>query len=188
MVETERKSIKVWMREVMSSTGMSANEWAVKAGTSPTNITRFLNTESKYIPSARTIAKLASVAKTQPSFGSMPTLSTVPVRNAEGEVVDMINDPSLGKVIAFQMGESTGYGQAGIFSFDYVIVDPDAKINDGDVILIKDQKRGMLCCDKAGDIVLFRGSDHLKNTEYAPRQFKDLDVIGKVIQSIRKFS
>ena len=187
MQNLESKGIKVWMRTFMQQSGMSANEWATKAGTSPTNITRFLNSDSKFIPSARTIAKLASVAKSQPSFGLQAALSTVPVMNADGEIVDMIDDPRKGKVLAFKMGEVTGYGQAGIFSYDYVIVEPNAKINDGDVILIKDKKRGLLCCDKAGDIVLFRGSDHLKFDEFKPRKLKTVEVIGKVIQSIRKY-
>ena len=41
--EQERKALKVWMRGVIQNQKMSAYEWATKAGTSPTNITRFLN-------------------------------------------------------------------------------------------------------------------------------------------------
>lgn len=187
-MDNESKFIRVWMREVMQQTGMSANEWAVKAGTSPTNITRFLNTDSKFIPSARTIAKLAFVAKSQPSFATSATMSSVPVMNADGEIVDMIDDPRKGKVQAFKMGEMTGYGQGGIASWDYIVVAPDEKLNDGDVILIKDKVHGLLCCDKAGDLVVFRASNHTRFDEFKPRKIKNVDVIGKVIQSIRKYS
>jgi len=187
MNDVEVKSIKVWMRQVMSEQGMSANEWATKAGTSPTNITRFLNSDSKFIPSARTIAKLASVSKSQPSFGQGPTVTTVPVLNAKGEVVDMITDPKAGKVRAYQLGEVTGYGQAGIFSYSYVIVVDCSKPKDGDVLLIKDEKDGMLVGDYFDSLIIFRNTNHLTNSERTPRKIKDVEIIGKVIQSIQKF-
>ena len=186
MNDTEVKSIKVWMRQVMQQTGMSANEWATKAGTSPTNITRFLNSDSKFVPSARTIAKLSSVSKSQPSFGQIPTVTTVPVLNAEGVVVDMINDPKIGKVRAYQLGEYTGYGQAGIFSWSYVVVADCKNPVDGDVLLIKDDKYGLLVGEFYDGLLLFRNSDHLVNQERRPRKMKGVEIVGKVIQSIQK--
>jgi hypothetical protein len=177
MNDTEVKSIKVWMRQVMQQTGMSANEWATKAGTSPTNITRFLNSDCKFVPSARTIAKLSSVSRSQPSFGQIPTVTSVPVLNAEGVVVDMINDPKIGKV----------YGQAGIFSWSYVVVAECKKPVDGDVLLIKDDKHGLLVGEFYEGLLLFRNSDHLVNQERRPRKIKNVEIVGKVIQSIQKY-
>lgn len=187
MNDVEVKSIKVWMRQVMSEQGMSANEWATKAGTSPTNITRFLNSDSKFIPSARTIAKLASVSKSQPSFGQGPTVTTVPVLNAKGEVVDMITDPKAGKVRAYQLGLYTGYGQAGIASHSYVIVVDCSKPSNGDVLLIKDSEHGMLVGDVYDGLLIFRNIDSNENHIRMPRKLKDVEIIGKVIQSIQKF-
>lgn len=61
-----RRNIKVWMRDVMASRGWTASQWARRAGTSPTNITRFLQPTASVLPSADTIAKLARVAGSQP--------------------------------------------------------------------------------------------------------------------------
>lgn len=63
-----RRAIRVWMREVLAMKDWSANEWAKRAGTSPTNITRVLAPTSKIIPSAATISKLARVAGSQPKL------------------------------------------------------------------------------------------------------------------------
>lgn len=63
-----RKSIKVWMRETLEQRGWTASDWARKAGTTPTNITRFLDPTSRIVPRADTIFKLASVAGTQPQL------------------------------------------------------------------------------------------------------------------------
>lgn len=66
--DAARRAIKVWMRDVMTSKGWSANEWAKKAGTSPTNITRVLSPSSTIIPSGATISKLARIAGSQPAL------------------------------------------------------------------------------------------------------------------------
>jgi phage repressor protein C with HTH and peptisase S24 domain len=58
----ERRIIELWMRQVLREAGWSAKAWADKAGTTPTNITRFLKIKSSPLPSARTLMKLASVA------------------------------------------------------------------------------------------------------------------------------
>jgi hypothetical protein len=63
-----RRAIKVWMREVMAAKGWSANEWAKRAGTSPTNITRVLSPTSGIIPSGATISKLSRAAGSQPKL------------------------------------------------------------------------------------------------------------------------
>lgn len=64
--ETARRAIKVWMKDVLSSRNWTASEWARRAGTSPTNITRFLSPVSKLVPSGGTISKLARAAGSQP--------------------------------------------------------------------------------------------------------------------------
>jgi transcriptional regulator with XRE-family HTH domain len=67
-MSTEASQVRVWMRAVMEKKDWSAEEWARKAETSPTNITRFLR-GSKHMPSTRTIAKLARVAGSAPAIG-----------------------------------------------------------------------------------------------------------------------
>lgn len=63
-----RNAVRVWMRETLRETGMSAEEWARKAATSPTNITRVLEPTSTIIPNMATVARLARVVGTQPSM------------------------------------------------------------------------------------------------------------------------
>jgi transcriptional regulator with XRE-family HTH domain len=56
--------LRMWMLAVMVEHDWNAQQWASKAGTSPTNITRFLN-GSDHVPSYKTLAKLAMVAHTR---------------------------------------------------------------------------------------------------------------------------
>ena len=60
--------ISQWMKTVMAQKRISANQWASTAGTSATNLTRFLNSDCGFIPSTKTIAKLATIAGSWPDF------------------------------------------------------------------------------------------------------------------------
>lgn len=62
-----RNFVRAWMRSVLEDKGWTANEWAVAAGTSPTNITRLLSGEGS-VPTVETIMKLARIARTQPNM------------------------------------------------------------------------------------------------------------------------
>ena len=53
-----REDLQDWMRLVLKETGWSSNHWAELAGTSSTNITRFLNDPSASFPTIPTLAKL----------------------------------------------------------------------------------------------------------------------------------
>lgn len=72
------------MRQVMEQKRWSAYKWAQLAGTSPTNITRFL-ADSKHTPSASTIAKLSTVA------GSSPSLSQHQIITNQSQVINVYN-------------------------------------------------------------------------------------------------
>lgn len=56
--------LRAWMIMVMTEHDWNAQQWASMAGTSPTNITRFLK-GSDHIPSYATLVKLASAAHTR---------------------------------------------------------------------------------------------------------------------------
>lgn len=73
MTDKDRATIRAWMRRVMQEHGWSAAEWARKANTSATNITRFLNGAAKHIPSSKTIAALARVAGYGPNYLDLAT-------------------------------------------------------------------------------------------------------------------
>jgi SOS-response transcriptional repressor LexA len=70
MVSTQdqiQQSVRRWVRTVMHEQGWSAEEWARRAATTPTNITRILSTD-KSLPNADTLARLARVAGSQPDL------------------------------------------------------------------------------------------------------------------------
>lgn len=185
MEEIERRTIRVWMRQVMSEKGLSANHWATLAGTSPTNITRFLNSESKFLPSARTLAKLAKIAGSSPQFlNSAQQIKRIEVRNVRGEVVDTINsdDPN---VLAYKLGVVTGYSMSGVMSHSYVLVQPiQRQFRDGDVLLVEDEEFGLLVGEVLGDYII-----HKSATRMVPsKPLLDQVVVGLVTQVICKFN
>jgi SOS-response transcriptional repressor LexA len=61
--------IASWMRTVMEQRGWSAEEWARRADTSATNITRILaDPKTASLPTSATVAKLSRVASSQPNL------------------------------------------------------------------------------------------------------------------------
>lgn len=72
--------VRVWMRDVLAEKGWSANEWALAASTSPTNITRMLSGASASPPSAETLLKLSRIAGSQPNFLSLGEADAPPVK------------------------------------------------------------------------------------------------------------
>ena len=205
MEELERRAIRVWMRTVMSSRGWSANEWAVKAKTSPTNITRFLNSDATYIPTSRTIGKLAFVAGSNPQLinkGQESGFVKYPVKNSDGETVDMIVvDDST--VELYKLGYWTGMGAMGIMSYSTVVVKPYAKmkdVKDGDIILYYSQSCGFLCGIIESKQICYYPrnptacpttltADEITKPFWLPIKMSEIkgSVVGKVIQCMNNF-
>jgi hypothetical protein len=63
-----RAQVRLWLQTVMLDRGWSAEEWARRADTSATNITRPLSPGSKILPTVLTVARLARVAGSQPDL------------------------------------------------------------------------------------------------------------------------
>jgi SOS-response transcriptional repressor LexA len=63
-----QQSVRRWVRTVMHQQGWSAEEWARRASTTATNITRILAPDNTSLPNADTLARLASVAGSQPDL------------------------------------------------------------------------------------------------------------------------
>ena len=185
MEEIERRTIRVWMRQVMSEKQMSANHWATLAGTSPTNITRFLNSNSKFLPSARTLAKLAKVAGSSPQLlNSAQHFTKVEVRNVRGEVVDTVNvdDPN---VQAYKLGVVTGYSMGGVMSNSYVLVRSiNREYKDGDILLIEDEEFGLLVGEVLGDYIIHKSATRM----VLSKPLLDQVVVGLVTQVITKLN
>lgn len=64
--DLDREPLRQWMRGVLQSTGWSAAQWARRARTSGSNITRFIRDQRASLPTVRTITKLAAVAPMPP--------------------------------------------------------------------------------------------------------------------------
>ena len=175
----EVRSIRVWMREVMESKGWSANKWAELAVTSPTNITRFLK-DATHVPSSRTIAKLAYVAGTSPSY------SLVPIRQGEINAVALFDEcrKSLGVISVWGIkGEVTAYQLS--------IAWPVHEMKVDDILIVKETKKF-----SAGDkVVAFHDDNFLvmeatsENNKFVSGvniyTAKQIEIAGKVVQIIR---
>ena len=161
--ELERKALKVWMRGVMANHGMSAYEWAKRAGTSSTNITRFLNQDSKYIPSSRTVAKLSQIAGTSPHDINTDTTS---------RTIEVLN---------VKLQQNSGYGNGHINKGDTIIIQEDAKPKDMDVIMFECED-GFLVGQIMGKMIVHKSVEY-----HEPRVLADVSVVGKVVQCIKNF-
>lgn len=133
----ERKAIRVWMRQVMETKGWSATRWANEAGTSPTNITRFLS-GAKHTPSSSTISRLSLVAGSAPDLSRnqfiSPLVNTVIVHDNQEEKIGVISVFGLsGELKAYRLGLNV----------------PDARISEDDIIVVRLQKEY-----KEGDLIL----------------------------------
>lgn len=199
MEEIERRTIRVWMRQVMQEHGLSANAWAVKAGTSPTNITRFLNSDSKFIPSARTLAKLAKVVRSSPQFlnASQQERIRIPVLDANGQVDHMIV-VERDDVVAYKLKEYTGMGAVGIHSYATVIVEPRDSWNDieeDDIVVVKSPSYEILCGRYNNGLINYYPINTDVPPEFDPPNWTSVPIdfvgdeglYGKVIQSINDF-
>lgn len=199
MEEIERRTIRVWMRQVMQEHGLSANAWAMKAGTSPTNITRFLNSDSKFIPSARTLAKLAKVVRSSPQFlnATKQERIKIPVMDANGQVDHMIV-VDRDDVVAYKLREYTGMGAVGIMSYATVIVEPRnswADVEPEDIVCIYSPSYEILCARYNNGLINYYPINNDVPPEFEPPNWMSVPIdfvgdeglYGKVIQSITNF-
>ena len=182
--ELERKALKVWMRGVMANQSLSAYEWARRAGTSHTNITRFLNQNSKYIPSSRTVAKLVKAAGSSPHTVIPTHVSsrTIEVLDTRGKRLRYVNVFDVeGKVLAMELDEPTGYGLGGINKGDTILVQEDYQVQNHDVIMYE-YSEGFRIGQLVKDEIVHKSYD-IRNVE----QLANVTVVGKVVQVIKKF-
>jgi len=177
----EQRAIRVWMRTVMEEKGWTANKWAVLAGTSPSNITRFLK-GSKFTPSSATVAKLAYVA------GSHPSLSRNEITKANVNSVT-VYDTKMNRLGVISVFGVTGSVKAYKLDKDFLSCDMMAK----DIIVVRDDKTF-----KASDVVAFTHDDEIVITKATDKQSlfmscdtnnilnkKDMKLLGRVVQIIK---
>ena len=181
MEDYESKAIRVWMRSVMHQREWSANKWATLAGTSPTNITRFLN-GGKFVPSSKTIGKLSYIA------GSAPSLSQNATLDAASRTI-LLKDH-----LENDIGQVTVYNLSGeIVAYKFNRDAPTYGVHTNDIVVVRKQKKF-----EANNVVLFFYEDRLQmgkkieriNAVYQTRanrtvRLADVRIIGRVVQIVK---
>ena len=181
MEDYEAKAIRVWMRSVMHQREWSANKWATMAGTSPTNITRFLN-GGKFVPSSKTIGKLSYIA------GSAPSLSQNATLDAASRTI-LLKDH-----LENDIGQVTVYNLTGeIVAYKFDRDAPTYGVNLNDIVVARKQKKF-----ESNNVVMFFYEDRLQmgkkiegiNSVYQSRKNRtvkiaDVRIIGRVVQIVK---
>lgn len=181
MEDYESKAIRVWMRSVMQTREWSANKWATLAGTSPTNITRFLN-GGKFVPSSKTIGKLSHIA------GSAPQLSQNATLDAASRTITLKDH------LEKDIGQVTVYNLTGdIVAYRFDRRSRTHGIDIGDIVVVRKQKKF-----DTGNTVLFIADEGLelgKKLEGQNSVFQiiknrtvklaDVRIIGRVVQIVK---
>ncbi len=203
MPSDTRQKIVRWMRNVLVEKNWTAERWARGAGTSPTNITRFLSNESAALPSTATLAKLAEAAGSEPrlldqrlvvgmietpvlSDGALlqflplhcKTPAAIKFLLAEQEMTIAL--PKQGTGMAFAVNITTDWLKGdGVNRGDKVVVEPFQDPQDGAVVLARRN-------ESLGTLRL-RGEQYCEKPGEveAPVQDEDLEIIGTVIQHVR---
>lgn len=181
MEDYESKAIRVWMRSVMATREWSANKWATMAGTSPTNITRFLN-GGKFVPSSKTIGKLSHVA------GSAPSLSQNATLDAASRTITLKDhlDNDIGQVIVYNLrGEIVAYKfhrnsiTYGVNQNDIVVARKQKKFEDNNVVLFF-YEDGLQMGKKIEGI-----NSVYQSVKNRTVRLVDVRVIGRVVQIVK---
>lgn len=188
-----RNAIKIWMRETMDKKGWSANRWATLAGTSPTNITRFLSPSCDMMPTSVTLAKLAAVAGTQPNLTYQPHVKVETLRSVQvmrwneaqsdfepTKEVHAASVPVSDAAFALEMGDDS-MNMAGIMPGDLLLIEPVDRPVRARTVLVRYGKR-MIVGDWLPPYVMPRSS----NREHGPVDADEAVVLGVVKSVTRK--
>lgn len=186
--------LRHWMKQVMHDKEWNAQEWAVKAGTSPTNITRFLK-GSDHIPSYQTLVKLAGVAgvaiptpgMTLAEFAPkvrMPLLNHSKISKARTQDLPKLLQATRETTVASQApqafavrldtGEFAGFG---FNQGDVIVIDPDYTPESGNHVFVHHDKRLV-----AG---LFKPPYVIFATAAAPTKVENTSLVGTIVGLIR---
>ena len=201
MEDFEVKAIRVWMRSIMDVKEWTPNRWATLSGTSPTNITRFLS-GSKFVPSSKTIAKLAAVAGSSPDLGgqSLTNFSSQSVQYFCAKSCERIGEMTVhdvkGDLVAYKFDrELTPYGLA---EGDTLVVRKQTKFETGDTVVhtwLDNGLREELGKDGRMNLrhgvglgIKIKGHNEIwKTRRKAAVSLSDVEIVGKLVQIIKNF-
>ena len=185
-MDSTKTRIAAWMRKEISKNNWTAEEWARQAGTSPTNITRFLKGEA-FLPSGNTLIKLATAANSTPPIGPELLSPRTEVPFYEDFMNNIIKGPFFvpGEVsssaFAVEIDEDT-MSLGGILPGDTLVCEPEnvREIRSGSIIAyIID---GTLNVGKLYQPYLMPSSS---NPIHVPINVKDASIIGTVVKQVR---
>ena len=181
MEDYEAKAIRVWMRSVMHQREWSANKWATMAGTSPTNITRFLN-GGKFVPSSKTIGKLSYIAGSAPSLSQNATLDaasrTILLKDHLENDIGQVNVYNLtGEIVAYKFARRSR--THGVDVGDIVVVRKQKKFDAGNTVLFVAEEGLEMGNKLEGQNSVFQ---IIKNRTV---KLNDVRIIGRVVQIVK---
>ncbi|MEK9909140.1 MAG: helix-turn-helix domain-containing protein [Candidatus Thalassarchaeaceae archaeon] len=198
MVNDNTKSnLAAWMQQVMNENNWTAAEWARRAGVTATNITRFMRSQ-KHMPSGHTIAALAGCVQLPPPLGKKRLRMegrTVPVSRggrSVAEIVELASKSDDKVVTLVPVGvdalaveiETDRYSMGGILPGDVAIFEP---------MHVRDPNIGNIVAFLGGSgVEIGRYSPplllpHSTNPLHDPVKISDIDVLGVVVEVIRRF-
>ena len=183
-----RNAVKVWMRQVLEQKGWTPSEWARRAATTPTNITRVLSPVSEIIPTSATLAKLARAAGSQPNLGAFQRVAarTIPLKALHS----MSLQDGLVTIAPFEMSEdafavkiqSDSMNMAGINVGDVVFCEPIHRVPPTtNRVVIAQRADGIGLIGRYVDPWLMFQS----TTAHNPCPLSELEIVGVCISSIR---
>lgn len=184
-----RNAVRVWMRQVMEEKNWNASEWARRAGTSPTNITRVLSPTSEIIPTSATLAKLARAAGSQPNLGAyqriaarfvvlriLDCLMTVDEEQTIIAPVDLSEDAFAVRVTTDMMSG------AGIMVDDIVFCEPTDRVTPTEGRIVVAHRKGIGFIGKfMPPWLVFQST-----TAHAPQPLKGLEIVGVCVAATRR--
>jgi SOS-response transcriptional repressor LexA len=177
------------MREVLEIKGWTPAEWARRAQTSATNITRTLGPTSETVPTANTIAKLAAAAGSQPNLGAYQRVSArdIPIyilgktmQLTDGRMIAPISTSER----AFAAQVTTPHmSAAGIFKGDQVVAEPpEPKGNlEGKIVIAVDKEGKPWLGRVHAPLLTFQSP-----IDEPPIRLKDVEVVGVVAYVTRR--
>jgi hypothetical protein len=182
MEDYESKAIRVWMRSVMATREWSANKWATMAGTSPTNITRFLN-GGKFVPSSKTIGKLSYVAGSAPSLSQNATLDaasrTITLKDHLENDIGQITVYNLtGDIVAYKFNRDLP--TRGVAAGDIIVVRKQKKFEENNLVLFYHKEDGELQTGKKLETNAVYQTNRNRTVKLA-----DVRIIGRVVQIVK---
>lgn len=173
----------------MDINGWTAKDWAMRANTSPTTITRFLG-QKKFTPSGRTLNKLANAANSAPPIGKFEYQNAYQVpmmRIVDVETQKLLQDGNI--VSSLQLGanafgvkiDNDSMTLGGILPNDMLVCEPaiKSKLQTNNIIAYYD--KGVSAGRYFPPYIMPASS----NASHKPVDFDSVWVIGRVVQQIR---